>query len=96
MIAPITFVPTPRLDYTQIYNEFKEDYRVYSQQQQREQDRNEKLRLEKFQEEQRMNEKRELVKELEDVKRYEQLAKLQAYREYKYAYYVGTLVDTYI
>lgn len=96
MTAPITFVPTPRLDYTQIYNEFKEDYHVYSQQQQREQDRNEKLRLEKFQEEQRMNEKRELVKELENVKRYEQLSKLQAYREYKYAYYVGTLVDTYI
>jgi len=96
MTAPITFVPTPRLDYTQAYNEFKENYRLYNLQEQREQDRNEKLRLEKFQEEQRMNEKRELVKELEDVKRYEQLSKLQAYRECKYAYYVGTLVDTYI
>lgn len=96
MTIPITFVPTPRLEYTKIFNETKEDYRVYLQERQREIDREEKLRLEKYQEEQRLLDKRLLVKELEDVKMYEALAKQKGYYDYKYAYYVGTLVDQYI
>jgi len=96
MTGQITFVPTPRLDYTRKYNESKEDYQRYLDERQREIDRQEKLRLEKFQEEQRMLDKRLLVKELEDVKMYEALAKQKGYFDYKYAYYVGTLVDQYI
>jgi len=93
---PITFVPTPRLDYTKLYNETKEDYRLYLLERQKEVERNEKLRLEKRQEEERLVEKRLLVKELENVKMYEALAKQKGYFDYKYAYYVGTLVDQYI
>ena len=96
MTGQITFVPTPRLDYTRKYNESKEDYQRYLAERQREIDREGKLRLEKFQEEQRLNDKRLLVKELEDVKMYEALAKQKGYFDYKYAYYVGTLVDQYI
>ena len=95
-MTTITFVPTPRLDYTRIYNETKEDYRVYQQERQREIERKEKLQLEKYQEEQRMIDKRLLTKELEDVRMYEALAKQKGYHDYKYAYYVGTLVDQYI
>lgn len=96
MIGQITFVPTPRLEYTRKYNESKEDYQRYLEERQREIDRQEKLRLEKFQEEQRLSDKRLLVKELEDVKMYEALSKQKGYFDYKYAYYVGTLVDQYI
>lgn len=96
MTIPITFVPTPRLDYTRIYNETKEDYRVYQQERQREIERKEELRFEKHQQEERMTEKRLLAKELEDVKMYEALSKRKGYYDYKYAYYVGTLVDQYI
>lgn len=96
MIGQITFVPTPRLDYTRRYNESKEDYQRYLEERQREIEREERLRLEKFQEEQRVIEKRQLTKELEDVRMYEALAKQKGYHDYKYAYYVGTLVDQYI
>ena len=96
MTIPITFVPTPRLEYTKLYNETKEDYRVYQLERQREIERKEELRLEKYQEEQRLTEKRLLVKDLEDVRMYEALAKQKGYFDYKYAYYVGTLVDQYI
>ena len=96
MIGQITFVPTPRLEYTRKYNESKEDYQRYLEERQREIDRQEKLRLEKFQEEQRLSDKRLLIKELEDVKMYEALSKQKGYFNYKYAYYVGTLVDQYI
>ena len=70
MTGQLTFVPTPRLEYTRKYNENKEDYQRYLDERQREIDREERLRLEKFQEEQRMLDKRLLVKELEDVKMY--------------------------
>lgn len=96
MITPIPFVPTPKLDYTMRYNEAKDDYRIYQQERQRKQDRNEKIRLEKYQEEQRLIEKRLLIKELEDVRTYNNLAKQQDYYDYKYAYWAGTLVDRYI
>ena len=43
MTTAIPFVPTPRLDYTMRYNEAKDDYRIYQQERQREQDRNEKI-----------------------------------------------------
>jgi len=96
MTAPIPFVPTPRLDYTRRFNETKEDYQKYLDERQREIDRNEKLRLEKYQEEERLLDKRLFVKELEDIKMYEALAKQKGYFDYKYAYWVGTLVDQYI
>jgi hypothetical protein len=96
MTTAIPFVPTPRLDYTMRYNEAKDDYRIYQQERQREQDRNEKIRLEKYQEEQRLIDKRLLTKELEDVRMYEALSKQEGYNDYKYAYWAGTLVDKYI
>lgn len=96
MTIPITFVPTPRLEYTKLYNETKDDYRIYQQERQREEDRNEKIRLDKYQEEQRLLDKRLLTKELEDIRMYEALAKQKGYNDYKYAYWVGTLVDQYI
>ena len=43
-----------------------------------------------------MLEKRQLVKEMEEIKMYNALAKQQGYYDYKYAYWVGTLVDQYI
>lgn len=95
-MTTIPFVPTPRLDYTKMYNEVQDDYRIYQQEQQRENERNEKIRLEKYHEDQRLIEKRLLTKELEDVKMYELLSKQKGYFDYKYAYWVGTLVDTYI
>jgi hypothetical protein len=96
MTAPITFVPTPLLDYTEKYNAYKDNLRLYRQTQQNDEDRNERLRLEKYQDEQRMLEKRLLAKELEDVRMYSALAKQRGINDYKYAYWVGTLVDQYI
>lgn len=96
MTQQITFVPTPRLDYTIQYNRLKDNYQYYLKEQQKQLDINEKIRSEKYQEEQRLLEKRMLTKELEDVKRYEMLAKQKGYNDYKYAYWVGTLVDQYI
>lgn len=96
MTTPIPFVPTPRLNYTKNFNEAKEDFRIYQQERQKEIERKEELRLEKYQEEQRLNEKQRLVKELEDIKMYNALAKQKGYYDYKYAYWVGTLVDQYI
>lgn len=95
-MTTIPFVPTPRLDYTRIYNETKEDYRVYQQERQRDIERKEELQLKKYQEEQRLVEKRLFTKELEDVRMYSALAKQKGYYDYKYAYYAGTLVDQYI
>ena len=96
MTAPITFVPTPRLDYTEKYNAYMDNLRLYRRTQQNEEDRNEKLRLEKYQEEQRLLEKRLLEKELQDVRMYAALAKQKGINDFKYAYWAGTLVDQYI
>lgn len=96
MTAQPTFVPTPRLDYTIKHNQSRDDYQYYLQQQQREIDRQERINLEKYQENQRLIEKRLLVKEMEEIKTYELLAKQKGYYDYKYAYWVGTLVDQYI
>jgi len=96
MTTPIPFVPTPRLNYTMRYNEAKDDYKTYLEQQQRKISQDEKDRLEKFQEEQRLQETLKLTKELEDIRMYSALAKQQGYYDYKYAYWAGTLVDRYI
>jgi len=96
MTEQITFVPTPRLDYTLAYNKFKEDYQSYLLQQQREIDRKEQIRLETFNEKLRLVEKRMLNQELEDIRRYQILDKQKSYNDFKYAYWAGTLIDQYI
>ena len=96
MTMQIPFVPHPRLDYTLMYNAVQDDYRYYLLEQQKKVAENQNIRLENFHEDQRMKEKQELKKELEDVQMYAALAKRKGYYDYKYAYWVGTLVDQYI
>ena len=96
MTTPIPFVPTPRLSYTLQLNEFREDYAEYRQTQQREQQQLEAKRLEEYQRKQRVEELLKLREDLEQHRQYTALAKQQGYWDYKYAYYVGTLIDQYI
>ena len=96
MITPIPFVPTPRLEYTQAYNRTQDNYEYYLLSQQREKAEKEDKRLEEFQKENDRKEKAMLDRLLEDNRRYMALAKVKGYYDYKYAYWAGTLVDSYI
>lgn len=96
MITPIPFVPTPRLSFTEQFNQARDLRQQRLEEQQREQQRQQQLRLEKYQEEQRREQQRVMVKELEENRQYMALDRQQAYWSYKYAYWAGTLVDKYI
>ena len=96
MITPIPFVPTPRLEYTQAYNRMQDNYENYLLSQQREKAEKEDKRLEEYQKETDRKEKAMLDRILEDNRRYMALAKVKGYYDYKYAYWAGTLVDSYI
>lgn len=95
-MSNITFVPTPRLEYTLAYNRQLESLKYQDVIDRRQNDYQEKIKLAKFHEEQRMLEKRKLEKELIEFRQYAALAKQKGYYDYKYAYWVGTLVDQYI
>jgi len=96
MITPITFVPTPRLEYTQAYNRMQDDYDYFLLVTQRKKNEDEDIRLKEYQQEQDRKEKAMLDHILEDNVRYMALAKVKGYYDYKYAYWAGTLVDMYI
>lgn len=96
MITPIPFVPTPRLSFTEQFNQSRDLQQQRLEEQQREQQRQEQLRLWEHQEEQRREQQRLMVKELEDNRLYMALDRQQAHWNYKYAYWAGSLVDKYI
>lgn len=96
MINPIPFVPTPRLEYTEAYNRVQDNTEYYLLLTQRKKSEQEDKRLEEFQKETDRKEKAMLDRILEDNRRYMALAKVKGYYDYKYAYWAGTLVDSYI
>jgi len=96
MTSVIPFVPTPRLDYTQKYNRTQDDLRLRRLEEQRTEIEREAQKLRKNQEEQRMIENRKMQETMKDLNLYNHLGQVQAYRDYKYAYWVGTLIDQYI
>lgn len=96
MITPIPFVPTPRLNFTERFNQAQDELETRLLAQQREQQRQQQLRLEKYQEEQRREELRVMVNELEENRQYMALDQQRTYWSYKYAYWVGSMVDQYI
>jgi|688.fasta_scaffold236162_1 hypothetical protein len=96
MITPIPFVPTPRLEYTEAYNQMQSDYEYFLLITQRKKSEDEDIRLKEYQKEQAKQEKAMLDRILEDNLRYMALAKVKGYYDYKYAYWAGTLVDMYI
>ena len=96
MTKVITFVPHPRLDYTERYNHLKENYQNYITTEQKEKEEQERLRLLQFQEEQRILKNRLFVKEMQEANLYTVMNKQKDVNDYKYSYYVGTLVDIYV
>ena len=96
MTAPVTFAPAPRLAYTLRYNEIRENYHRYLLEQQRHNKEQERIRLEHYQETQRLEENRRMRETITEMNLYSHLGNLQANREYKYAYWVSSLVDRYI
>lgn len=96
MITAIPFVPTPRLKFTEQFNQAQDDLQLRLLAQQREQQQRLQLKLEQYQEAQRREEQRVMIKELEENRQYMALDKQQVYWSYKYAYWAGSLVDKYI
>ena len=72
------------------------DYAEYRLQQQRDDQQRNSDRLAEYQRTQRVEELRKLQLSLLEERQYLALGKQQGYWDYKYAYYVGTLVDQYI
>jgi hypothetical protein len=96
MTNPIPFVPHPRLDHTKQYNHAQDTLRLERIAEQRADLERETRKLQTIQAENRIKEnikRQEMIKELN---LYSHLGQVQAYRDYKYAYWVGTLVDQYI
>lgn len=96
MTTPIPFVPTPRLEYTKMYNQVQDNLDNFRATVQRKKDEKEDMRLKEYQQDQERKEKAMLDRILEDNRRYMALAKVKGYYDYKYAYWAGTLVDQYI
>jgi hypothetical protein len=96
MTTPVPFVPTPRLDYTERYNSYKDLLRLRNLEDKKKIEYAEDKKLEAHQEEARIIENRKRVEELRELQLYGHLSQVNAYRDYKYAYWVGTLVDQYI
>ncbi len=96
MTIPIPFVPTPRLEYTKMYNQVQDNLDNFRATVQRKKDEKEDVRLKEYQQDQERKEKAMLDRILEDNRRYMALAKIKGYYDYKYAYWAGTLVDQYI
>ena len=85
MTTPIPFVPSPLLKYTERYNRQQDELRI-----RRLEDQRAEIEREAF------VERRKMQDEMKDLNLYNRLGQVQAYRDYKYAYWVGTLVDQYI
>lgn len=96
MTTPIPFVPSPLLKYTERYNRQQDELRIRRLEDQRLEIERETVKLQKYQEEQRMIENKKMKDMMEDLNLYSYRGQLQAYRDYKYAYWVGTLIDQYI
>lgn len=96
MTTPIPFVPTPRLEYTERYNQAQDTLRLSRLAEQRADLDREARKLQKTQEAERILENRKMQEMIKDLNLYSHLDQVQAFRDYKYAYWVGTLVDQYI
>ena len=92
----ITFTPTPRLDYTMRYNEAVELRRIQRAESVRESQELEDQKLMDHQQKVRMEENYRYSKMIEEMNLYNNLSQKKAYNDYKYAYWVGTLIDQYI
>jgi len=96
MTTVIPFVPTPRLAYTEKYNRRQEDMRLDMLEQKRNLEILQDQRLEEYREAKKLEEKRKMDELLKDMNLYNRHGKTDDYLDYKYAYYVGTLIDKYI
>jgi len=96
MTTPIPFVPTPRLAYTEKYNRQQENIRLDMLERKRTKDILEARRLEEYQEALRVQENRKMKELMENMNLYDKRGGNEAYLDYKYAYWVGTLIDKYI
>lgn len=96
MTTPIPFVPTPRLAYTEKYNRQQENMRLDMLERKRTKDILEAMRLEDYREELRIQENRKVKELIEEMNLYNRRGSNEAYLDYKYAYWVGTLIDKYI
>jgi len=96
MTTPIPFVPTPRLAYTEKYNRQQENVRLDMIERKRAIENLEDRRLEEYQEAKRIEENRKMKERMEELNLYNHRGSADQYRDYKYAYWVGTLVDKYI
>ena len=96
MTTPIPFVPTPRLAYTEKYNRQKENMRLDMLERKRTIENLEAMRLEDYREELRIQENRKAKELMEEMNLYNRRGSNEAYLDYKYAYWVGTLIDKYI
>jgi hypothetical protein len=96
MTNPIPFVPTPRLEYTERYNRTQDTLRLSQLAEQRTELEREAYRLQKTQEADRILENRKMQEMIKELNLYSRLDQVQAFRDYKYAYWVGTLIDQYI
>jgi hypothetical protein len=96
MTQPITFVPHPRLEYTEHLNRVREDYMLFMLRNQRMAQEYEHKVLHEFQESVRIERNREHKETVEALNLYNVQGRVKEQRDYKYAYWVGTLVDQYI
>ena len=96
MTMQIPFVPHPRLDYTEKYNAHLDYIHRRDLELQRQDAEQSTQRLENFQEKVRLERNLQRVNEMKELALYNFLDRNKAYHDYKYAYWVGTLVDQYI
>jgi len=95
-MTTVTFVPTPRLAYTEKYNRQQENMRLDMLERKRTIENLEARKLEEYQEALRVQENRKMKELMENINLYDKRGGNQDYLDYKYAYWVGTLVDKYI
>ena len=96
MTAQVTFVPHPRLDYTMKYNQHLDYLKSRDSEIQRSDKDFEDKKLQSYQDSIRIQQNLQRVKEMNELNLYNFLDRVRAVNDYKYAYWVGTLVDQYI
>jgi len=88
--------PTPLLDYTVKFNRLADINKETKQHDIKVDDQEKKDKLLRLQTLKRTEQNRLFKEHIEEIHRYESLKLTREYEEYRYQYYLGTMVDKYI
>jgi hypothetical protein len=88
--------PTPLLDYTIKFNRSSDITKETKQHDIKVEDQENKDKLLKLQALRRLSQDRFFSEHIEEIHKYESIKLTREYEEYRYQYYLGTMVDKYI